>query len=114
MRISDWSSDVCSSDLCDYRTPLPVFRPEFSLNSGPEFSLDRCFAGDRHDQNIAGQRSGTRDDDDIVTRAGCAGDAEIGRAACRERVCTSVYISVVALHLKQKNRTTTPQTKYTT
>src|SRR3546814_5594026 len=78
MRISDWSSDVCSSDLqgigdkdlaghgaerrkadCDYRMPLPVFRPEFSLNSGPEFSLDRCFAGDRHDQNIAGQRSGT-------------------------------------------------------
>src|SRR3546814_9918880 len=27
---------------CDYRMPLPVFRPEFSLNSGPEFSLDRC------------------------------------------------------------------------
>src|SRR3546814_9176932 len=24
MRISDWSSDVCSSDLCDARRPQPV------------------------------------------------------------------------------------------
>src|SRR3546814_17247663 len=35
MRISDWSSDVCSSDLC---CPLPSWRSAF---------LGRCDAGDR-------------------------------------------------------------------
>src|SRR3546814_5963952 len=27
MRISDWSSDVCSSDLCCSRSPRPAGRP---------------------------------------------------------------------------------------
>src|SRR3546814_16079664 len=31
--------------------------------------------------------------------------AEIGRASCRERVCQSVYISVVAVSLKKKYNT---------
>src|SRR3546814_18541068 len=31
---------------------------------------------------------------------------EIGRASCRERVCTYVCISVVAVSLKKKNNTT--------
>src|SRR3546814_15074728 len=30
--------------------------------------------------------------------------SEIGRASCRERVCQYVYISVVALSLKKKNK----------
>src|SRR3546814_20873081 len=39
--------------------------------------------------------------------------AEIGRASCRERVCQSVYISVVAVSLNQKTQTTTTLVKYT-
>src|SRR3546814_12849140 len=34
-----------------------------------------------------------------------AGIDEIGRASCRERVCQYVYISVVAVSLKKKNKT---------
>src|SRR3546814_20610671 len=36
-----------------------------------------------------------------------AGDHEIGRASCRERVCQYVYISVDAVSLKQNNQTRT-------
>src|SRR3546814_17762459 len=32
---------------------------------------------------------------------------EIGRASCRERVCQYVWISVVAVSLKKKNKSTT-------
>src|SRR3546814_17072219 len=31
MRISDWSSDVCSSDLREFRKPLVVFTPKSLL-----------------------------------------------------------------------------------
>src|SRR3546814_4043145 len=33
MRISDWSSDVCSSDLCKSRCPLPKERGEIPETS---------------------------------------------------------------------------------
>src|SRR3546814_4463555 len=62
MRISDWSSDVCSSDLYRWRNPdnaLHVRRSDSSPRLGP----------DAH-------RTG-----DI---------REIGRASCRERVCQYV------------------------
>src|SRR3546814_7155886 len=60
MRISDWSSDVCSSDL---RTAVVVMR----------LSLGRSGSG--------GIRSIS------ATRApGGNGAAELGRASCRERV----------------------------
>src|SRR3546814_1396164 len=68
MRISDWSSDVCSSDLpiaslwlspCGWHTPwLPVYALFVTPGGGG-------------------------------TASGCAA-AEIGRASCRERVCQYV------------------------
>src|SRR3546814_2762614 len=45
MRISDWSSDVCSSDLCDVpggpppfvgKHKWPSFTPKFGINYQPE------------------------------------------------------------------------------
>src|SRR3546814_17378947 len=51
-----------------------------------------------------------RDEDRCILGARIAtldqtGDAEIGRASCRERVCQYVSISVVAVSLKKKNKT---------
>src|SRR3546814_7662675 len=63
MRISDWSSDVCSSDLLRSRA---CSRP-----------APRC--GNRCRSAGAGTRC-----------AGRFGFAEIGRASCRERVCQYV------------------------
>src|SRR3546814_1604000 len=79
MRISDWSSDVCSSDLvalkCNLSVEfeiccLPVCRVEI-VRSSRAFKLQgfECFL-----------RSGF----------GSSSKMEIGRASCRERVCQYV------------------------
>src|SRR3546814_4294062 len=77
MRISDWSSDVCSSDLL----------PDIKLG---------LHQHQRHRQAKARQRLRQRDDVrtdagglEAEERAGAAA-AEIGRASCRERVCQYV------------------------
>src|SRR3546814_12064705 len=76
MSISDWSSDVCSSDLQSAghrgRTGLSV--------PGPP----------RHSPAMNEQR-------EIFDRR-----VQIGRESCRERVCQYVSISVVAVSLKKK------------
>src|SRR3546814_4105033 len=87
MRISDWSSDVCSSDLLVlndsvvrehdifiespgwlgffYKEPVPMYLPE--------------------DTFIHGDWFGIKDDDiDLIA------NPMIGRASCRERVCQYV------------------------
>src|SRR3546814_3601024 len=68
MRISDWSSDVCSSDLAS--TCLP--RPPCPRCSGSEPPVP-----DR------------RTNSERVRPAGSA-SPQIGRASCRERVCQYV------------------------
>src|SRR3546814_1963197 len=94
MRISDWSSDVCFSDLVhalrdQHRADLVCF---FSANA------DVCGIA-----NIAvGQGFTPRPDLGFsVVRVSCA--TEIGSAACRERGCEDVEISGVAGSLKKKN-----------
>src|SRR3546814_5311643 len=67
MRISDWSSDVCSSDLGG---------PGARNGAGPE---QRQRAGD----SPGDQRRGLPGE--LIAHA-----AEIGRASCRERVCQYV------------------------
>src|SRR3546814_10452903 len=62
MRISDWSSDVCSSDLAERKA--------------------RDFAGHF-------QREGGEQEDEQGRREGDQ-RLEIGRASCRERVCQYV------------------------
>src|SRR3546814_7033608 len=66
MRISDWSSDVCSSDLLVMRA--------YSGLAGPEDPRPRP------DQMVARRENVV----DFVA------EMEIGRASCRERVCQYV------------------------
>src|SRR3546814_6800495 len=97
MRISDWSSDVCSSDLeggelkdADYRTRVTMtFK---GLDDGRTL-VEIAEEGWRENQGALGASYGN-----------CQGWSqmlcalkEIGRASCRERVCQYGYISVVAV-----------------
>src|SRR3546814_3585022 len=72
MRISDWSSDVCSSDLIDGADPRAIphlvhrVRRLFDLDADPA-PVHRVFA-----------------DDPLLARG------KIGRASCRERECQYV------------------------
>src|SRR3546814_10791532 len=73
MRISDWSSDVCSSDL--RVRPAAQWQPEVaSLNMGSMnfglFPMLKRYKDFKHDWEPA--------------------MLEIGRASCRERVCQYV------------------------
>src|SRR3546814_21062830 len=81
LRISDWSSGVCSSDLktgagkARQQADIAALETELSESLGTRVS-------------VVHGRSGK----------------EIGRASCRERVCQYVWISVVALSLKKKEQ----------
>src|SRR3546814_1281837 len=80
MRISDWSSDVCSSDLLfgDEGDPGAVLHIKIERVRTPIEELDPdLIDSDRFDQFT-----------DI--HAGSPVGAEIGRASCRERVCQYV------------------------
>src|SRR3546814_8775735 len=70
MRISDWSSDVCSSDLSERRTLT-------SIGIKISDAMERARLHEALERKV-GER----------TRALTA--EEIGRASCRERVCQSV------------------------
>src|SRR3546814_2536135 len=94
MRISDWSSDVCSSDL----------GPEIAVGRGLEYLavlrraevVDRAFMHGR--LRLVGANRLAADRIDIRLRwhpAGLVGFArrilaEVGLASCRERVCPYV------------------------
>src|SRR3546814_5957142 len=87
MRISDWSSDVCSSDLVVMagrlvETELQVDRRqrEFGRLDGAALQgIEGVAAGQRH-----GIDAKLRDD------PGADDHEEIGRASCREGVCQYV------------------------
>src|SRR3546814_18610161 len=118
MRISDWSSDVCSSDLAagDQHVGAGGDRPRRGLciDAAIDLQIDGAPAG----VDLAAQGG------DLVQHAGHeALDAEarihahaedevdivkhrkIGRASWRERVCQYVCISVITVYLKKKNST---------
>src|SRR3546814_2397699 len=91
MRISDWSSDVCSSDLLNRnnssdRQPGPCVTSSLAsvLNSGQPCSTSFLRSPNEHEQPTvqAVRRS-------IVLRRYAERD-KIGRASCRERVCQYV------------------------
>src|SRR3546814_2129133 len=78
MRISDWSSDVCSSDLA--RQWLSGFG-----GSAGTLVVTTDFAGLWTDSRYWEQADSDLADTGIRTMR-----AEIGRASCRERVCQYV------------------------
>src|SRR3546814_6402255 len=95
MRISDWSSDVCSSDLLIGGRIRSLDRPPDDLASGDRDELAQVGVGDR--RWACGRRGGGG----LRRRSGGLG-GEIGRASCRERVCQYVEIPVVDGLIKQK------------
>src|SRR3546814_8031725 len=76
MRISDWSSDVCSSDLVDFSIPA---------------ALDANLAAARAARTpIVIGTTGLGDAHHALIDEAAREIAEIGRASCRERVCQYV------------------------
>src|SRR3546814_20346898 len=102
MRISDWSSDVCSSDLARAR-PLQARRPGAGDPQGgqgrprPRTGAGSRTAG-RGVNRPAADRGGAAVRGGLVLALG-----KLGRAPCRERVCKYVRNSGVAVTLKKKN-----------
>src|SRR3546814_16659223 len=114
MRISDWSSDVCSSDL-HIALLHPGDRPQLEehdehgdCGGGPEL---RNQIRERMAQSTA-RRHDARGDASLqrgsAARYGAVVGSrlreEIGRASGRARVWKSVSISVVAVSFKKKSK----------
>src|SRR3546814_1837219 len=72
VRISDWSSDVCSSDLCMAFGDVAARRSQLR-------SRDQLLAGEAGRGELRHQRRG------LARTHGH--EHEIGRASCRERGC---------------------------
>src|SRR3546814_14313835 len=130
MRISDWSSDVCSSDLietehaqarrgvaaaADPQLAVRVDGERAQILVGETIDDHRCSvaAGIEAIQAVAGGGiAGTADEvSAIITDHHHVHDGsvrmrfvvdKIRRAWCRESVCTIVYISVGPVSLKKK------------
>src|SRR3546814_7678775 len=85
MRISDWSSDVCSSDLYDEPAAIDL--------AVDRFELRRRRLREREDRGF-GEAAVPGGDLQRVEQSLDGMDAQrkaqIGRASCRERVCTYV------------------------
>src|SRR3546814_20292302 len=99
MRISDWSSDVCSSDL-----PIVPIVIHNATDVAPknEFVMRPATVRvtvlppvDTAKWSVRTMGSHVRDVRNMFL--------PIGRASCRERVCQYVLISVVAVSLKKQN-----------
>src|SRR3546814_13918003 len=109
MRISDWSSDVCSSDLADHDDGERVGLVELlgdALGLLQGHRLDVAVAlfqvvdaevldlhAHEHAGDIVGAAEAQR------KRAGA-----VGRASCRERVCEYVENSVVVVSIQKKEK----------
>src|SRR3546814_20071767 len=101
MRISDWSSDVCSSDL----------PPELRRTAGspPQFLFRYSHQQPEYpDTDAAERRSRSRNRGRLADFAWRVPGPkrqfidENGKASCRERGCPYVVLSVVAGSLKKK------------
>src|SRR3546814_2701255 len=94
MRISDWSSDVCSSDLYEDRARYYA-DPHFS-NVPVEWLISKEYAAERAklirpDRLLSPVHPGQAPSHGDTTYFSCADkDGKIGRASCRERVCQYV------------------------
>src|SRR3546814_11957491 len=95
MRISDWSSDVCSSDLRLEEED----GDEGGRRDGVEGAVLQRASADA-DHRLDHHRQHGRFDAEEQ-------GLPIGRASCRERVCQYVSISVVAASLKKQLHLTT-------
>src|SRR3546814_14115755 len=100
MRISDWSSDVCSSDLRVHaRGALHQFCGLRVLHRDVACGTDEVGLEEAQFAQLRGivlVAEEMKDQLEVVRTLG-----EIGRASCRERVVQYVESSVVAVSLKE-------------
>src|SRR3546814_5821188 len=87
MRISDWSSDVCSSDLRDPGAAHGSHLPE---QPAYRRALEAVEEGEVGRLCRSARASGSRAGEKIHGRARLGNHHQIGRASCRERVCQYV------------------------
>src|SRR3546814_2644310 len=98
LRISDWSSDVCSSDLDSFeryqREEAWTWEHMALLRARAVYGTDTA----RDDQRIGR----ARDQLHAIGEAPLADPVadDLGRASCRERVCPYVSITGVAVFFK--------------
>src|SRR3546814_17608288 len=98
MRISDWSSDVCSSDLsATVACPPPIVTSDSGANTAHRLHSTLPISG-----LLAAQAAIL---DGNAQRA-LHQHHQIGRASCRERVCKYVSISVAAVSCNKTTRNT--------
>src|SRR3546814_19340761 len=105
MRISDWSSDVCSSDLIHRRTERLLPHRRRRARTTPMLNIGSLLIG-----AIALVLAVFA----FIPLLGWANwviipfavIGQTGRASCRERVYQYVYISVVAVSLNKKIQST--------
>src|SRR3546814_14585174 len=103
MRISDWSSDVCSSDLSSLDGApqtaggLQRMKAAEAVDHAGEGHLRRAIDGIDHDVGLGVDGMALLDQpvEDLVRVAALqqrpvVAPGEIGRASCRERVCQYV------------------------
>src|SRR3546814_17463471 len=128
MRISDWSSDVCSSDLLETDRPAEAVEAAgyADRRTGGHRDAGRddragdvvlqlhAVDGDAMAQvHVEGRRDGGRAPQQVVglVEGQPAPVAQIGRASCREGVCQYGSISCVAVSLKKNSRENEKQNK---
>src|SRR3546814_13650918 len=112
MRISDWSSDVCSSDLMSWATVLDrlLYGHSDAAHLVAPLAIATTLGRGRPAQPLSVPFVLGLNGNAITLRPELA-QQEIGRASCRERVCQYVWIPVVAGSLKKKRYVTTIKTK---
>src|SRR3546814_16660158 len=100
MRISDWSSDVCSSDLVAARKSFLQRRNVGHVSGKPE--LDLAVVRRQYDIARPGHEGMTNLPPDLGADRNVLQIGEIGRASWRERVSQYVWISGGDVSLKKK------------
>src|SRR3546814_14341240 len=110
MRISDWSSDVCSSDLLTEPRAFEAIAEAVGLDQAASDSSPAAsdalvnayeiFVASFED---VGSVYGVLDALNISALSAIqARPGQIGRASCRERVCPYVYISGCSVPIKKQ------------
>src|SRR3546814_18179573 len=113
MRIRDWSSDVCSSDLypdIEVRITTSI-RPADLEREGIDCAIRH---GDGHWPGVSATRLFSESLVPVAHPKFARGKEalrkpadQIGRASCRESVCQYVYLPVAAGSLNNKKQTIT-------
>src|SRR3546814_11451758 len=104
MRISDWSSDVCSSDLVRRGLHALDAQARAGLVDEVDGLVGQVPVGAVAVGQVGRGHEGLVGDGDQVVRLVPVAQAieALGRASCGERVCQYVLISVVAVSLTLK------------